>query len=179
MNEQSVEHSTHTKVLVLTPDPQRLRPEVLTKPFILYAQTHYSTKISNIVGLPSVMELMGGSSGGGGPPGFCATQTLGAVKEPHLTLIAGFLPGSEVAYSTQWFQVLEVLGGVSSAAVVTTYMRLEAVEDDDPDVDLETTKGVEEYIKNAGYTPIPLVEYKTPQAILNAIVTQRSPAHAG
>ena len=171
MNEQG----PNVRVVVLTPDPQRLRPEVLSKPFILYALIPHSVRISNVVSLPNIMSLMGGSDGGGGPPGFCATYYEERVKETRLVLLAGFLPGSVVSTCTEWFHVLDVVGGVASAAVVTTYVRLCPVEEpeseDDP-VDLHTVEGVEAFISSAGYTPIPLVEYETPEVILNALMTQ-------
>ena len=170
------------RVVVLTPDQAHLTPEVLTKPFILYALTDHPLHISNVLPLPNVMEVMGGPSGGGGPPGFCCLRMTGNVCEPRAVLIAGFLAGNDVVLHNPYFTVVESLGGVTSTAVVVTYLRLAPVDPEEEEDALEldhpfySAEGLEQYIKRAGYAPIPLVEYETPEMILNAIKAQPAPA---
>jgi hypothetical protein len=169
---KSHDMTTSLYTTVLTPDPARLSPKVLTVPFILYYASEYPMRVVNALPLPNVLELMGGSSGGGGPPGFCTIQTRGNVRDQgvhQLLLIAGFLSGREIKCNDKdGFAVIGDIGAVASSAVVVTYMQL----DPNYPVDKTDPQDIERYIMSLGWAPIPLIEYRTPDMIINAIQSQ-------
>lgn len=155
---------TYVRITIYTPDPKKLNSNVLSKPFVLYTMPEYATIMGNVVTLPNILELMGGSSGGGGPPGFSAQQYKGRVREKRPLMLLGFMPGNEVKLFDEHFSVGSCVGTAVSAAVALTYFTLAPVGDAP-----ETMEETAALIEKAGYAAIPLIEYETPQMILNAI----------
>ncbi len=163
--------SDYVKVVIYTPAPKALSPQVISKPFVLYAMPEYPTVLGSVVALPNVMELWGGSSGGGGPPGFATTQYKGSIRMKRPLMLAGFLAGKEVKLHDEHFTVSLTVGTVVSAAVALTYMQLAPAVGEHPETEEEVVK----LIEGAGYTAVPLIEYRTPDMILNAIKAQQAP----
>ncbi len=86
------------------------------KPFLMKAEIPVGSFFLGVTSIPSVIDMMG-FSGGGGPPGYSYAVTNAQATEPHL--FAAVLPNQEVprlevepehAHTMEWLGVAQAVG---------------------------------------------------------------------
>jgi hypothetical protein len=158
------------RVSLHTPDPKAISSETFKKPFILMGEFRQGATVLDVRSVPNLLDVMGMPSGGG-PPGFSVLTNKAAPKGLTLTLIAGFLPGSQIIVRSSLLQLSRHIGTCVTAGLMVNYFKF-ILDGGDNAPDPSSKEEVARFIEESGYLPVPLVEYVTPDVLLRGMAAE-------
>lgn len=157
---------TAGKVRVLTPNPKKLNPSVLRKPFILVARLPREAHFLSVHSLPNILEVMGMGSGGGAPGISVMVPNLSKQEPKHPKtnrFIAAFMPGADVICNSHLHCLGLHIGTSASAGMVLNYFEVLLLDETKKTASFDE---IHTALDEAGYEAIDLVDYETPPALL-------------